>query len=369
MSTSAAAGPATRRRRTPAPRSPNGGAASSCRICSGSSARRCRRTIPGSLAPEDAADVVAYLLKMNAMPVGKDELPPDVDSLKQVRIEIKRANAGPDQRTTYRNEEEAMTRRWTHAHGDRDRGARRRARDRRCSLTHAHAVERASRARRSCAATSRANGATGARTRGARATRRSIRSTPRNFDSLQVAWQWNAGQYGEDEYYRTTPLFANGRLFTVATTRRKAFAHRSRDGQDALAVGHGRRHPLAEGAAPVRRPRARLLDRRRRTSASSSSRRAITSCRSTRRRASRDPKFGKDGIVDLMDGSRVPARAARRRRLRPEHHQRRPRRRESAKPGEKWNADDEDRRRRHDGHRSGATARSPTARRPSSSAT
>lgn len=44
-----------------------------------------------------------------------------------------------------------------------------------------------------------------------------------NFDSLQVAWQWNAGQYGEDEYYRTTPLYANGRLFTVATNRRKAF--------------------------------------------------------------------------------------------------------------------------------------------------
>src|SRR5438067_3536052 len=45
-----------------------------------------------------------------------------------------------------------------------------------------------------------------------------------NFDSLQVAWQWNAGQYGEDEYYRTTPLYANGRLLTVATNRRKAFA-------------------------------------------------------------------------------------------------------------------------------------------------
>jgi len=45
-----------------------------------------------------------------------------------------------------------------------------------------------------------------------------------NFDSLQVAWQWDAGQYGEDEYYRTTPLYANGRLFTVATNRRDAFA-------------------------------------------------------------------------------------------------------------------------------------------------
>jgi len=45
-----------------------------------------------------------------------------------------------------------------------------------------------------------------------------------NFDSLQVAWQWKADQYGEDEYYRTTPLYANGRLLTVATNRRKAFA-------------------------------------------------------------------------------------------------------------------------------------------------
>jgi quinoprotein glucose dehydrogenase len=45
-----------------------------------------------------------------------------------------------------------------------------------------------------------------------------------NFDSLTVAWQWDAMPHGEDEYYRTTPLYANGRLFTVATTRRKAFA-------------------------------------------------------------------------------------------------------------------------------------------------
>src|SRR5512143_889241 len=45
-----------------------------------------------------------------------------------------------------------------------------------------------------------------------------------NFNSLQVAWQWNAGAFGSDEYYRTTPLYANGRLFTVATTRRVATA-------------------------------------------------------------------------------------------------------------------------------------------------
>ncbi|HET9514104.1 MAG TPA: hypothetical protein VFO95_09245, partial [Gemmatimonadales bacterium] len=45
-----------------------------------------------------------------------------------------------------------------------------------------------------------------------------------NFDSLTVAWTWNAGAFGADEYYRTTPLYANGRLFTVATTRRVALA-------------------------------------------------------------------------------------------------------------------------------------------------
>src|SRR6185503_20455232 len=45
-----------------------------------------------------------------------------------------------------------------------------------------------------------------------------------NFNSLQVAWQWKAGTFGEDEYYRTTPLYVRGRLFTVATTRRMAMA-------------------------------------------------------------------------------------------------------------------------------------------------
>jgi cytochrome c len=52
-------------------------------------ATRMPKSDPGSLAPEDAADVVAYLLRMNAMPVGKDEMYPDVDSLKKFRIEVK----------------------------------------------------------------------------------------------------------------------------------------------------------------------------------------------------------------------------------------------------------------------------------------
>jgi glucose dehydrogenase len=45
-----------------------------------------------------------------------------------------------------------------------------------------------------------------------------------NFSTLKTAWQWNAGAFGSDEYYRTTPLYANGRLFTVSTTRRVATA-------------------------------------------------------------------------------------------------------------------------------------------------
>jgi mono/diheme cytochrome c family protein len=45
---------------------------------------------PGSLAPEDAADVVAYLLQMNAMPPGKRELAAAADSLQPYRIELKK---------------------------------------------------------------------------------------------------------------------------------------------------------------------------------------------------------------------------------------------------------------------------------------
>src|SRR6476646_7624976 len=53
----------------------------------------------------------------------------------------------------------------------------------------------------------------------------------KNFDSLQVAWQWSAAALGSDEYYRTTPLYANGRLFTVATTRRMPVAINPTTGQ------------------------------------------------------------------------------------------------------------------------------------------
>lgn len=48
---------------------------------------------PGSLEPDQYADVVAYLLKMNAMPPGKSDLFPHTDSLSQIRIELPPARA------------------------------------------------------------------------------------------------------------------------------------------------------------------------------------------------------------------------------------------------------------------------------------
>jgi S-disulfanyl-L-cysteine oxidoreductase SoxD len=42
---------------------------------------------PGSLSPGEYARVLAYLLSMNGMPVGKDELPTDAKALKTIRFD------------------------------------------------------------------------------------------------------------------------------------------------------------------------------------------------------------------------------------------------------------------------------------------
>jgi mono/diheme cytochrome c family protein len=42
---------------------------------------------PGSLAPNDAADVVAFLLKIYAMPAGATELAPDTAAMKKILID------------------------------------------------------------------------------------------------------------------------------------------------------------------------------------------------------------------------------------------------------------------------------------------
>jgi mono/diheme cytochrome c family protein len=43
---------------------------------------------PGTLDQQDYADVIAYLLKLNGAPVGKNELPPDAKALKWIRISM-----------------------------------------------------------------------------------------------------------------------------------------------------------------------------------------------------------------------------------------------------------------------------------------
>ena len=39
---------------------------------------------PGTLSRQDNADVVAYILRFNQFPAGKDELPRDIPALKQI---------------------------------------------------------------------------------------------------------------------------------------------------------------------------------------------------------------------------------------------------------------------------------------------
>ena len=43
---------------------------------------------PGSLTPADAGNLVAYLLKLNAVPAGKEELSIEPAALKKIRIEL-----------------------------------------------------------------------------------------------------------------------------------------------------------------------------------------------------------------------------------------------------------------------------------------
>ena len=43
---------------------------------------------PGSVKTEDVTVIVAFLLKANGMPPGKDELKPNADVLKKIKIEV-----------------------------------------------------------------------------------------------------------------------------------------------------------------------------------------------------------------------------------------------------------------------------------------
>jgi quinoprotein glucose dehydrogenase len=157
-----------------------------------------------------------------------------------------------------------------------------------------------------------------------------------NFDSLQVAWQWKADQYGEDEYYRTTPLYANGRLLTVATNRRKAFGIDPATGATLWQWG------IDEGIRWQKAPR-QFAGRGLAYWTDGTNERAIVITPGYHlasidaKTGKGDPAFGKAGVVDLMTGLGYPlvalavddsgpliiSEAAPARK---------------AKPGEKWNA-------------------------------
>jgi quinoprotein glucose dehydrogenase len=126
-----------------------------------------------------------------------------------------------------------------------------------------------------------------------------------NFSKLQVAWQWNAGTFGPDEYYRTTPIYANGRLFTVATTRRSAMAIDPETGETLWM------YRLEEGIRWQKAPRqfaGRGLSywtdgRQERVIVVTPGYHMVSLDAKTGRP---DPNFGRNGIVDLMDGLGFP---------------------------------------------------------------
>src|SRR5574338_111734 len=126
-----------------------------------------------------------------------------------------------------------------------------------------------------------------------------------NFGSLEVAWQWNAGAFGRDEYYRTTPLYANGRLFTVATTRRIAAAIDPANGETLWMWR------LEEGIRWQKAPR-QFAGRGLSYWTDGSEKRVIVVTPGYHlasidaKTGIPDPNFGTKGIVDLMDGLGFP---------------------------------------------------------------
>jgi quinoprotein glucose dehydrogenase len=126
-----------------------------------------------------------------------------------------------------------------------------------------------------------------------------------NFGSLQLAWQWNAGAFGKDEYYRTTPLYANGRLFTVATTRRIAAAIDPESGETLWMWR------LDEGIRWQKAPR-QFAGRGLGYWTDGKEERVIVVTPGYHlasldaKTGLPDAKFGKSGVVDLMDGLGFP---------------------------------------------------------------
>jgi quinoprotein glucose dehydrogenase len=126
-----------------------------------------------------------------------------------------------------------------------------------------------------------------------------------NFDSLQIAWQWNADALGTDEYFRSTPLYANGRLFTVATERRVAVAIDPENGQTLWM------RRIDEGIRWQKAPR-RYSGRGLAYWTDGTNERVIVVTPGYHmmsldaKTGDFDPNFGNHGVVDLMEGLGLP---------------------------------------------------------------
>ncbi len=126
-----------------------------------------------------------------------------------------------------------------------------------------------------------------------------------NFNTLQQAWQWNAGTFGPDEYYRTTPLYANGRLFTVATTRRSVMAIEPETGETLwmYRLEEGIRWQKAPRQFAGRGPTYWTDGAEERVIVVTPGYHMVSLDAKTGRP---DPKFGTNGVVDLQDGLGYP---------------------------------------------------------------
>ncbi len=127
-----------------------------------------------------------------------------------------------------------------------------------------------------------------------------------NFNSLQIAWQYKVGpEFGVDEYFRSTPLMANGKLISVAGGKR---------GVVALNPGTGAllwQYMLEEGIRYQKSPRP-YSGRGLAYWTDGTEERAVLVTPGYHlvaidaKTGKPDPKFGKGGVVDLMDGLGYP---------------------------------------------------------------
>ncbi len=127
-----------------------------------------------------------------------------------------------------------------------------------------------------------------------------------NFDKLQVAWEWKGGEkFGADEYYRTTPLYANGRIFTVVSTKRHVVALDPETGKELWS------YRVEEGIRWQKAPR-QFAGRGLSYWSSGTKERVLVTTPGYHlisldaKTGKPDPTFGKNGQIDLMEGIGYP---------------------------------------------------------------